>query len=76
MYVFAGLQIVYTLDEVTYVQNLVFYIETAYRTPVSVIQFIFSNSQQISGTPVDKTGIWGDRTTPPLKTKKDILVEL
>ncbi|XP_067663658.1 probable phosphorylase b kinase regulatory subunit alpha isoform X3 [Haliotis asinina] len=28
-----GLQIVYTLDEVAFVQNLVFYIETAYRTP-------------------------------------------
>ncbi|KAL5012659.1 hypothetical protein ScPMuIL_011210 [Solemya velum] len=29
----SGLQIVYTLDEVSFVQNLVFYIETAYRTP-------------------------------------------
>ncbi|XP_052282161.1 phosphorylase b kinase regulatory subunit alpha, liver isoform-like isoform X7 [Dreissena polymorpha] len=29
----AGLQIIYTLDEVAFVQNLVFYIETAYRTP-------------------------------------------
>ncbi|XP_071088484.1 probable phosphorylase b kinase regulatory subunit alpha isoform X8 [Haliotis cracherodii] len=28
-----GLQIVYTLDEVAFIQNLVFYIETAYRTP-------------------------------------------
>jgi hypothetical protein len=29
----AGLQIVYTLDEVDFVQNLVFYIERSYRTP-------------------------------------------
>ena len=35
-----GLQIVYTLDEVTFVQNLVFYIETAYRTPVSIYYIV------------------------------------
>ncbi|GAB5590081.1 hypothetical protein Unana1_04981 [Umbelopsis nana] len=29
----SGLQIIYTLDEVDFVQNLVFYIENAYRTP-------------------------------------------
>jgi phosphorylase kinase alpha/beta subunit len=29
----AGLQIIYTIDEVDFVQNLVFYIERAYRTP-------------------------------------------
>ncbi|XP_060070242.1 probable phosphorylase b kinase regulatory subunit alpha [Ylistrum balloti] len=29
----SGIQIVYTLDEVAYIQNLVFYIESAYRTP-------------------------------------------
>ena len=29
----SGLQIVYTLDEVDFVQNLVYYIERAYRTP-------------------------------------------
>ncbi len=29
----SGLQIVYTLDEVHFIQNLVFYIERAYRTP-------------------------------------------
>ncbi|ESO88485.1 hypothetical protein LOTGIDRAFT_179098 [Lottia gigantea] len=29
----AGLEIIYTLDEVAFIQNLVFYIETAYRTP-------------------------------------------
>lgn len=28
-----GLNIIFTLDEVAFVQNLVFYIETAYRTP-------------------------------------------
>lgn len=30
-----GLQIIYSLDEVAFIQNLVFYIETAYRIPVS-----------------------------------------
>ena len=30
-----GLQVIYTLDEVAFVQNLIFYIETAYRTSVS-----------------------------------------
>jgi phosphorylase kinase alpha/beta subunit len=29
----SSLQIVYTLDEVNFIQNLVFYIERAYRTP-------------------------------------------
>ncbi|KAL8604077.1 hypothetical protein ACOMHN_024902 [Nucella lapillus] len=29
----SGLKIIYTLDEVAFIQNLVFYIETAYRTP-------------------------------------------
>ena len=29
----SGLQITFTLDEVAFVQNLVFYIETAYLTP-------------------------------------------
>ena len=32
----AGLHIVYNLDEVTFVQNLVYYIEEAYRIPVSL----------------------------------------
>jgi len=31
-----GLVIVYTLDEVAFIQNLVFYIQSAYRTPVSL----------------------------------------
>ena len=31
----AGLQIIFSLDEVSFVQNLVFYIEEAYRIPVS-----------------------------------------
>jgi len=31
----AGLVIVYTLDEVAFIQNLVFYITSSYRTPVS-----------------------------------------
>ncbi|KAI0218671.1 Phosphorylase b kinase regulatory subunit alpha, skeletal muscle [Lamellibrachia satsuma] len=29
----SGLQIIYTLDEVAFIQNLVFYIQSAYRTP-------------------------------------------
>lgn len=29
----SGLQIVYTQDEVAFVQNLVYYVERAYRTP-------------------------------------------
>jgi phosphorylase kinase alpha/beta subunit len=29
----SGLSIIYTIDEVNFVQNLVFYIERAYRTP-------------------------------------------
>ena len=33
-YYLSGLQIVYTLDEVAFIQNLVFYIESAYVTPV------------------------------------------
>jgi len=28
-----GLEIIYSLDEVAFVQNLVFYISSAYRTP-------------------------------------------
>jgi hypothetical protein len=31
----AGLQIVFSLDEVSFIQNLVFYIESAYCVPVS-----------------------------------------
>ena len=31
--VWSGLKIIFTLDEVAFIQNLVFYIETAYRTP-------------------------------------------
>ena len=31
----SGLQIIYSLDEVAFIQNLVFYIEEAYRIPVS-----------------------------------------
>lgn len=34
----AGLQIVFSLDEVSFIQNLVFYIESAYCIPVSTIE--------------------------------------
>ena len=30
----SGLVIIWTIDEVAFIQNLVFYIQTAYRTPV------------------------------------------
>ena len=33
---FSGIQIIFTLDEVAFIQNLVFYIEKAYCIPVSV----------------------------------------
>jgi phosphorylase kinase alpha/beta subunit len=32
----SGLQIIFTLDEVAFVQNLVFFIESAYCTPVGI----------------------------------------
>ena len=35
LFLLQGLHIVYNLDEVTFVQNLVYYIEEAYRIPVS-----------------------------------------
>ena len=35
-FLLTGLVIVYTLDEVAFIQNLVFYIQCAYRTPVSL----------------------------------------
>ncbi len=36
-----GLQLVYTLDEVAFIQNLVFYIQCSYRTPVSKPQSVY-----------------------------------
>lgn len=41
---FAGLHIVYTRDEVDIVQNLIFYIESAYKVAVSFTVFIFIKS--------------------------------
>lgn len=35
----SGLQIVFSLDEVAFIQNLVFYIESAYCIPVSEFSF-------------------------------------
>lgn len=29
----SGLQVIYTIDEVVFIQNLVYYVERAYRTP-------------------------------------------
>lgn len=37
----SGLQIVFTLDEVSFIQNLVFYIESAYCIPVSFRHALF-----------------------------------
>ena len=34
---FAGLQIIFSLDEVSFIQNLIFYIEAAYKIPVGCI---------------------------------------
>lgn len=36
-FVFSGLQIIFNLDEVAFIQNLVFYVESAYCIPVSTI---------------------------------------
>jgi hypothetical protein len=36
LFLFIGLHIVYTLDEVDFVQNLIFYIEQSYMIPVSL----------------------------------------
>ena len=33
----SGLQIIFNLDEVAFIQNLVFYIESTYCTPVSIL---------------------------------------
>lgn len=46
----SGLQIIFTLDEVSFVQNLIFYIETAYRTPVG---FFFMDTQLLIYNTVD-----------------------
>ena len=53
-----GLQIIYTLDEVAFIQNLVFYIQIAYRTPVSLNRYstltvfdLISEHTLISGHP-------------------------
>ena len=39
-----GLQIIYTLDEVAFVQNLVFYVEEAFKTPVWIITTVTHTS--------------------------------
>lgn len=39
--VLKGLQIVFNLDEVSFIQNLVFYIESAYCIPVSLNILIY-----------------------------------
>lgn len=46
-FTFSGLRIVYTLDEVAFVQNLVFYIESAYVTPVGLMTCAVCNINAI-----------------------------
>lgn len=49
MFVFLlGLHIIFTLDEVAFIQNLVFYIEAAYKVAVSINPSIFSHMSQLS----------------------------
>lgn len=36
----SGLRIIFTLDEVTFIQNLVFYIEAAYKVAVSSYLYV------------------------------------
>ena len=33
IFILIGLQVIYTMDEVVFIQNLVYYVERAYRTP-------------------------------------------
>ena len=46
----SGLQIVFSLDEVAFVQNLVFYIERAYVTPDYGVWERGAKSNQVSGS--------------------------
>lgn len=60
----SGLQIVRNFDEVAFIQNLVYYIETGYRTPVSYCPF----SLKIERV-VQDFGIWerGDKTNQGIR---------
>lgn len=49
----SGLQIVFSLDEVAFIQNLVFYIESAYCIPVSL-----ARDGQFSSTNAFLAGLW------------------
>ena len=51
----SGLQIIFSLDEVSFVQNLVFYIESAYCIPVIGIYYIVYFTFLISYT---NLGLW------------------
>ena len=59
----AGLHIVYNLDEVTFVQNLVYYIEEAYRIPVSHIAPV--QTSLCSSVPT-RTMVYGSVVTRPI----------
>lgn len=43
----SGLQIVRNFDEVAFIQNLVFYVENAYRIPVSFLKYVFLKCSRI-----------------------------
>lgn len=66
--ILAGLQIVFNLDEVAFVQNLVFYIESAYCIPVSCISSLNitlkGKNYLIYCVQLKDYGIWerGDKT--------------
>ena len=49
-----GLQIIFTLDEVAFVQNLVFYVEGAYRITVSWGKLVSGESVKV----VMDVGLW------------------
>jgi hypothetical protein len=55
----AGLQIVFNLDEVSFIQNLVFYIESAYCVPVSTTE------KGKKGKALCRENVWGNGCIDP-----------
>jgi len=56
LFLFIGLHIVYTLDEVDFVQNLIFYIEQSYMIPVSLKKR--KQKQKKKNNLIDYLGLW------------------
>ncbi len=56
LFLFIGLHIVYTLDEVDFVQNLIFYIEQSYMIPVSLKKR--KQKQRKKNNLIDYLGLW------------------